>query len=90
MFHLCRSKSDSQQRYTVPHEEPVAPLPNPTLSKLKLQDDLSSSADCLLEHQDGGNPQAGLSTPVISQKISKRMTCTVLHSELSAFITHLK
>jgi protein tyrosine phosphatase len=66
-----RSESDSQQRYTLPQEEKSAPLPHPTLSKLKLQDDLSSSADCLLEHQDGGNPQAGLSTPVISQKISK-------------------
>ena len=50
-----------------------SPLSPPRLGKLKLQEDVSSSADCLLEHDGGGNPQAGLSTPVLAPNIPKCM-----------------
>ena len=50
-----------------------SPLSPPRLAKLKLEEDVSSSADCLREHDGGGNPQAGLSTPVLAPKISTCM-----------------
>ena len=70
---LYRNTQAASQEHIKSGEFQDSPLSPPRLAKLKLQEDVSSSADCLLEHDGGGNPQAGLSTPVLAPKIPKCM-----------------